>query len=160
MHTNDLGFGNEIIYSSLHNKLIEALNCIVKFSHSSCDRTYILGRQLTMLERLMDSIILKGMLLVVDKLRQQQTQATSRIDISLSNDNQIMLLHNRLSHPSFSYLKLLFLALFKNENSSMFQCEIFQLSKCYRFFFPTQSYKESKPFSLRMVIYEVPRVYY
>ena len=56
----------------------------------------------------------------------------------------MMLWHHRLGHPSFQYLKQLFLSLFKKKNPSFSQCESCQLSKHHRSSFQLQPYKESK----------------
>ena len=65
---------------------------------------------------------------------------------SNSRLQHIILLHNRLGHPSFSYMKFLFPSLFKNDDS--FQCEICQLAKHTRVPFPPQPYHASTPFAL------------
>ena len=57
-----------------------------------------------------------------------------------------MLLHYRLGHPNFPYMKFLFPSLFKNNDK--FQCEICQLAKHTRVFFPPLPYRASKPFVL------------
>ena len=52
------------------------------------------------------------------------------VSSSLSNkDSAIMLLHYRLGHPNFLYLKRLFPSLFINKNSKFFHCDICQFSK-------------------------------
>ncbi|KAL9420128.1 hypothetical protein AB3S75_037830 [Citrus x aurantiifolia] len=65
-----------------------------------------------------------------------------------STDDNIMLWHRRLGHPSFLYLKHLFPNLFRNKLLSSFQCDICQLAKYHRASFPIQPYKASKPFTL------------
>ena len=69
-------------------------------------------------------------------------------EVTFSIEDEIMLWHLRLGHPSFSYLQHLFPLLFKNKNPSLFQCEICVLSKHHRASFPSQPYKKSAPFSL------------
>lgn len=56
---------------------------------------------------------------------------------SISTNNQILLLHHRLGHPSFVYMKHLFPSLFKY-NSLSFQCDVCQLAKHTRKFLPSQ----------------------
>ena len=53
---------------------------------------------------------------------------------SLSRSQQIMLLHCRLGHPNFVYLKYLFPSLFQKHDS--FQCEVCRLAKHKCVFFP------------------------
>ena len=48
---------------------------------------------------------------------------------SLSNKNRIWLYHFRLSHPSFSILKVMFLSLFKGFDLVQFHCDVFELEK-------------------------------
>ena len=60
---------------------------------------------------------------------------------SLSVQDQIMVWHCRLGHPNFSYLKNLFLVLFKKVDLSSFQCESCLLAKSQ-----CKPYHVSKPF--------------
>ena len=55
---------------------------------------------------------------------------------SISSDNNVMIWHYRLGHPNFHYLKHLFPNLFKNKSPSSFQCEVCELAKHHRSFFP------------------------
>lgn len=66
---------------------------------------------------------------------------------SVSTEKQVMLMHFRLGHPSFSYMKHLFPHLFSNK-SLTFQCDICQLAKHTRTFLPPQIYRPSTPFTL------------
>lgn len=65
-----------------------------------------------------------------------------------STDEEIMLWHSRLRHPSFQYLQYLFSNLFRNKNLSSFQCDVCQLSKHHRASFHTRTYHASRQFSL------------
>lgn len=67
-------------------------------------------------------------------------------DSTPSRHLQIKLLHQRLGHPSFSYLRHLFPHLFRS--SDHFMCEICQLAKHTRIPFPLHNYHESRPFAL------------
>jgi len=64
------------------------------------------------------------------------------------NNDDVMLWHLRLGHPSFCYLKHLFPKLFYNKDMSMFKCEACEFAKHHRSHFPLQPYKPSKHFSV------------
>ena len=74
--------------------------------------------------------------LPVNTIKMRQAQIASNNVFSSSIEHQMILWHNRLGHPSFSYFPL------------MFQCEVCQLSKHYRIYFPTQPHKVTRPFEL------------
>lgn len=84
-----------------------------------------------------------------DSRRQSQQLSSCFESISVSsNNNNIMLWHFRLGHPSFKYLKHLFPKLFGNKDPSLFHCKICVLAKHHRTSFPPQPYKPSKPFTI------------
>ena len=64
----------------------------------------------------------------------------------VSSDQEIMLWHHRLGHPSFPYLKNFFPLLFINKNPCFF--EVCQLAKDSCATFPGQPNKSSKSFSM------------
>ncbi|XP_074354950.1 uncharacterized protein LOC141693694 isoform X2 [Apium graveolens] len=64
-----------------------------------------------------------------------------------TNDN-VMLWHYRLGHPSFHYMRHLFPKFFMNKDPSTFDCEICQLAKHHRNPFPSQPYKATRPFTI------------
>ena len=65
---------------------------------------------------------------------------------SLHHRRQVMLLHYRLGHHNFSYMRHLFPNLISNNDS--FKCEVCLLVKHTRVSFPIQHYWPSRPFSL------------
>jgi hypothetical protein len=67
---------------------------------------------------------------------------------ALNNDDNVMLWHLRLGHPSFRYLKYLFPKLFHNKDLYLFNCEACEFAKHHRSSFQIQPYKPSKPFSV------------
>ena len=67
---------------------------------------------------------------------------------NLNNDREVFLWHYRLGHPKFLYLEKLFPELFSNKKPQFFHCEICNLSKQTRSFYPNQNYKESHPFTV------------
>ena len=74
----------------------------------------------------------------------QPIQSTCFESISVSNN--FMLWQYRIGHPSFYYLKHLLFDLFRNKGPSSFRCEICELAKHHRSFFPSRPYQASKPF--------------
>ena len=78
----------------------------------------------------------------------RQCQSTCLNYVYISKDNDIMLWHYRLGHPSFQYLKYLFPNLFRNKIPSSFQCEVCQFAKHHRASFSTQPYKPTTPFTV------------
>ncbi|CAN1165967.1 hypothetical protein LINPERHAP2_LOCUS26464, partial [Linum perenne] len=58
------------------------------------------------------------------------------------------MLHHRLGHPSFLYLKYLFPNIFNNVKLSYLRCDSCQFAKIQRTTFGSQSYKPSRPFYL------------
>ena len=73
--------------------------------------------------------------------------ASNNFSESRNNEQEIMLWHFCLGHPSFLYLKMLFLSLFMNKNQ-VFHCEVCQLSKHCQNQYPSQLYKSSHPFAI------------
>ena len=124
------------------SKLTQDLNCVAKFSHSTC--TF---QDLTM-ERTIGNAREHGGLYYLEKedFINKQAQTIGCKASSLSRKQEIMLWHCRLSHPNFPYLKDLFSSMFKKND--LFQCEVCQLAKHQRSVFPSHPYKPSKPFAL------------
>ncbi|CAN1129341.1 Retrovirus-related Pol polyprotein from transposon TNT 1-94, partial [Linum perenne] len=67
---------------------------------------------------------------------------------SSSLRSKIMLLHSRLGHPSFQYLKYLFPRLFWKISVSDLQCDSCQLAKNNHSTFIPKTYRPSRPFYL------------
>lgn len=59
-----------------------------------------------------------------------------------------MLWDLRLGHPSFVYIKHLFLDLFINKELTSFQCDTCQYAKHHRAIFPPHPYHPNKPFAM------------
>ena len=126
------------------SKLTSDHNCMAKFFASNCEfQDLSLGKMIRKVREcddiyyLEDSIIVNG-----------QGQVASTGLGSLSCDNEIMLSHYRLGHPSFSHMKSLFPTLFNYKNVSHLQCETCQLAKHHLSPYPTRPYIASRPFSL------------
>ena len=125
------------------SRLTQDQNCVVKFNSSSCQfQDLISGRTIGNARECgglyyLDEDTLDG---------QVSNLGCKSLSVSLSCESDIMLWHYRLGHPSFPYLKNLFPALFKNKDPSLFKCEICQLAKHHRVSYPSQPYKNSKPF--------------
>jgi hypothetical protein len=67
---------------------------------------------------------------------------------SNSKERRIWLLHRRLGHPSFSYLRHLFLNLFSTVNDSDFTCDTCIMAKIHRVPYPLSMNKSNIPFAL------------
>jgi hypothetical protein len=78
----------------------------------------------------------------------QQISTYFESSFVFSNNDDIMLWHLRLGHPSFSYLKHLFPKLFSKKDPTLFHCETCEFAKHHRSSFSTQPYKHSKPFAV------------
>ena len=65
---------------------------------------------------------------------------------SLTKSQIFFLLHCRLGHPNFMYLKRLFPLLLKNNGH--FECDVCQIAKHKRIPFPLRPYQPSQPFFL------------
>ena len=81
-------------------------------------------------------------------LTNKQAQGLSTSMSSLSAREKIIIWYLRLGHPSFSYLKYLFLDLFKNVDCSSFKLESCLLSKSHHSTYNPKLYCASKPFNL------------
>ena len=128
------------------SKLTRDQNCQANFFPSRCEFQDLISRKMIGSARQSE-----GLYFFEDgsNLRQQsQSLSTCLESMSVSSDNDIMLWHFRLGHPSFRYLKYLFPKLFMNKDPSFFKCEICELAKHHRVAFPSQPYKPSKPFSI------------
>lgn len=75
-----------------------------------------------------------------------QAQQSTWNQVHIFDD--IMLLHHRLGHPKFSYLKHVFPDLFKNKCVFKFQYEMCQFAKHHSTTFPACPYQASTPFFL------------
>nr|CAN68286.1 hypothetical protein VITISV_017015 [Vitis vinifera] len=67
---------------------------------------------------------------------------------SRPRENELLLWHKMMGHPSFQYLQHLFPSLCSNKTSWDFQCEVYELVKHHRASFPKSKYKPSIPFTL------------
>ena len=75
--------------------------------------------------------------------------------ISSSSDQDILLWHFQLGHPSFFYLKQLFPNLFINKDPSSLQCEICALAKHHRSSYPPGHIDHQNHFNSSIVIFGV-----
>ncbi|CAN1791793.1 Retrovirus-related Pol polyprotein from transposon TNT 1-94, partial [Linum perenne] len=80
--------------------------------------------------------------------REGHSPSTAYVSTSISIEDQVMLWHFRLGHPSFKYLERLYPHLFANKKPSSYQCEICQLAKHTRSIYAGVQYKPTKPFSI------------
>ncbi|KAL4562118.1 hypothetical protein LXL04_034312 [Taraxacum kok-saghyz] len=120
-------------------------NCFAKFSPVSCvfqDQTS--GKMIGSARFHNDLYYLRN----VPPLVNQQSPVSSISSLSSSISQQIMLWHQRMGHPSFSYLKRLFPNLFSNKEVVDFDCEICQFAKHTRVSYAPVSHVPSTPFFL------------
>ncbi|CAH9126355.1 unnamed protein product [Cuscuta epithymum] len=79
----------------------------------------------------------------------KQGQRTTCLQtITFPSDKELYLIHYRLGHPSFHYLKKLFPQLFHNKNVSQFHCDMCTLAKHHKNSYLPHSYKPTSPFTL------------
>ena len=74
-----------------------------------------------------------------------------RANIVQSRNNkiqQVMIWHQRLGHPSVSYMKHLFPSMISNLDISEFSCQTYILTKSHCVSYPTNSNKSQIPFAL------------
>lgn len=124
------------------SKITKDLNCVIQFSLSVCVfQDLIFGKKIGSAKEV-------NGLYYFEKDLSMSGQVHAVVGHpSLSPKQQIMLLHCRLGHQNFLYLKHLFQSLFQNFNESL-QCEICQFAKHKHVFLPPQPYRASKPFTL------------
>ena len=104
------------------SKITKDLNCVVNFSHSVCVFQDQISRKRIGSAREFDGLY------HFESASSMGGHVQLTIgNSSLSRSQQIMLLHCRLGHLSFVYLKYLFPSLFQKHYS--FQCEVCQLAK-------------------------------
>ena len=126
---------------SIH-KLTQDLCCNIIFYHNSCvfqDK---------------DSGRMIGHTREQDGLYYLETSIPNRLSHSFSsesvsaNKEKIWLHHNRLGHPSFRVIEILFPSLFKSLSVENFHCEVCELAKHKRVPFPISNKRSSIPFYL------------
>lgn len=71
-----------------------------------------------------------------------------KVSLSINSGSNIMLLHQRLQHPSFTYLKALYPYLFINKDIRSLRYEHYNCAKQSCKHYPIQSYKLLKPLHL------------
>lgn len=127
-------------------KLTKDINCQANFFHSHCTfKDLSTGK---MIGNAKESGGLYYLDNGLDFKDQQKTSTCFESIFVSSNNDDIMLWHLRLGHPSFPYLKHLFPKLFSKKDPSLFHCETCEFAKHHRSSFSTQPYKQSKPFAV------------
>ena len=84
----------------------------------------------------------------VGKLELETIYPSYFSESSISNKDKIWLQHFRLGHPSFSILKVMFPLLFKGIDVENLHCDICELAKHKRAFFPVSNKRTSIHFAL------------
>nr|KYP52272.1 hypothetical protein KK1_025876 [Cajanus cajan] len=73
-----------------------------------------------------------------DKDMGRHSQSSCPYSSLISKENEVILWHYMLDHPSFNYMKHLFPNWFNKNNLSSFTCETCQLAKHHRSSYPSQ----------------------
>ncbi|KAH9722152.1 retrovirus-related pol polyprotein from transposon RE1 [Citrus sinensis] len=127
------------------SKLTLDLNCCANFFQNHCEFQDLTSGKMIGSARQSGGLYFFE---EVPSLRRQPPRTCFNSVSAVNNDNEVLLWHFKLGHPSFQYLQYLFPNLFANKSSSSFKCEICELAKHHRASFPSQPYKASKPFSV------------
>ena len=130
------------------SKLTHDLNCAAKFFPNLCEFQALDSRKKIGSAEM--CFCLKG-----DSPLQRQVPVASCSYLksqsnfnSLSNKDEVMLWHYRLSDLNFIYLENSFPGLFINKSLNSYHCKICQLFKHTRNIYPSIPYKSSHPFSM------------
>ena len=89
------------------------------------------------------SIKRKGGLLLLEELKEDEEQ---KVAYTIHSEEQIILLHRRLGHPSFHLLKQTHPTMFKGVNIERLICESCQFAKHRRSSFPNTNHRYSSAF--------------
>ena len=117
------------------SKLTKDLNCTAQFSHSICKFQDMNSKGM----RVGNAKEHGGLYYFEEDFSKNKQALTYGCKFfSLSREQQVMLCHTRLGHPSFQYLKQLFPSLFRYKD--IFQCDIYQIDKHQRSFYLLQLY--------------------
>ncbi|CAH9064002.1 unnamed protein product, partial [Cuscuta epithymum] len=127
------------------SKLTKELQCCVKFYPSYCVFQDLASGKMIGSAREEDGLYIfdEG-----TKLNKQGQENACLQTVSLSCNNEVYLMHYRLGHRSFYYLKKLFPQLFHNKNPSSFHCDVCALAKHHKSSYIPHSYKPTSPFTL------------
>ena len=123
------------------SKLIKGKRCRVIFDESGCTFQDLNSRRTIGNSKEWDGLY------YLEGSNRRKRQANKALVSSHSNNEDVLLWHQRLGHPSFDYMKHLFPSLF-NKNSVPFSCETCQLAKQKRSTYPQLSYKPTTPFTI------------
>ena len=123
------------------SKLIKGKRCRVIFDESGCTFQDLNSRRTIGNSKEWDGLY------YLEGSNRRKREANKALVSSHSNNEDVLLWHQRLGHPSFDYMKHLFPSLF-NKNSVPFSCETCQLAKQKRSTYPQLSYKPTTPFTI------------
>ena len=125
------------------SKLSKDANCRVTFFESHGEFQDQSSRRMIGSARMIEGLYYFDELSSSNKKTQSLSSTSSNFICE-----QIMRWHYRLGHPSFSYFKHLFPALFKDIDCSFFHCESCYLSKSQHATYLFKPYFATKPFYL------------
>ncbi|CAN0870173.1 Retrovirus-related Pol polyprotein from transposon TNT 1-94 [Linum grandiflorum] len=127
------------------SQLTRDLACTAVFSSNQCSlQEEGSGKTIGTAKRQQDLFIMEGW-------SDEDSEGTRRALVSSSIDcvdDQIMLWHTRLGHPSFGYLERLLPKLFMNKSSRSLQCETCQMAKHTRSIYSGVKYRPTQPFAV------------
>ena len=152
--TNTLNLDSILVVPSLNYNLLSisqitiALFCVVIFWPKFCVFKDIRTRQT------IGCGVRRGKLYYLDLVSKSSDELCQAIKIGGSwkkkeeGKSEIWLWHRRLGHASFGYMKKLFPNLFANFDVSSFQCDVCELEKRHRAWFPLTLKKSLVPFMI------------
>ena len=115
------------------SKLSRDKNCVAKFfSHYCVFQDLDLGKMISNAELSSRLYLFEATKTLVRQPQKPVCILQNKQSFSIvksTSDDDVMLWHYRLGHPSFMYLEKLFPSLFSNKSSNFFNCDICQLAK-------------------------------
>ncbi|KAF7835228.1 Retrovirus-related Pol polyprotein from transposon TNT 1-94 [Senna tora] len=122
-------------------KLAHDSNCKAEFAHSSCSFQDVDSGKMIGNARVREDLYRFEMNKEVAP--NKQSFAAGKIEDSLKEDRDIMVLHFRLGHPNFVYLTKLYPSLFLKKNPNEFVCHHCILAKHCRTSYPRKGVDET-----------------
>ena len=133
---------------SIH-QVTHDLQCEAKFRSPDCVLQEVkTGKMLGSGEMRNSLYLLKGTQDEASSSKAHSSSSTNIVSSIEHIENEAMLWHFRLGHPSFTYLEKLLPALFQNKGSKDLRCDVCQLAKHTRSSYPRIGYRPTTPLSV------------